>query len=383
MLADSDVVILSDYGKGGLTHIARMIELARAANKPVLVDPKGDDYARYRGATLLTPNRSEFREVAGSWKTEEELADKAQQLRRQLDFDALLVTRSEEGMTLVRCDRRALTSRPGRAKCSTCQRRGRHRDRHAVRRCWRAAPSGTRRCAWPTVPPASWSASSARRWCQCSDRSFWQRILCAGTGHESMYNVVTGAAGFIGANLVKALNERGETNIIAVDNLKKADKFKNLADCEIADYMDKEDFLDLVEQGVLDGSVAAIFHEGACSDTMETDGRYMMENNYRYSSALLDYCQDEEVPFLYASSASVYGGGRVFSEVARVRSRRSTSTATPNSCSTSIVRRMWAERTAQIVGFRYFNVYGPREQHKGRMASVAFHFFNQYRPRAR
>jgi len=102
MLADADVVILSDYGKGGLTHIRQMIELANALHKPVLVDPKGDDYARYSGATLLTPNRGEFREVAGSWKTEEELAKKAQQLRHDLDLQALLVTRSEEGMTLYR-----------------------------------------------------------------------------------------------------------------------------------------------------------------------------------------------------------------------------------------------------------------------------------------
>jgi rfaE bifunctional protein kinase chain/domain len=101
-LPEADVVVLSDYGKGGLAHIAEMIRLARAAGKPVLVDPKGDDYARYRGATLLTPNRSEFREVAGSWKSEEDLAARADKLRRELGLDALLVTRSEEGMTLFR-----------------------------------------------------------------------------------------------------------------------------------------------------------------------------------------------------------------------------------------------------------------------------------------
>jgi rfaE bifunctional protein kinase chain/domain len=100
----ADVVILSDYGKGGLAHIAEMIRIARAANKPVLVDPKGDDYARYRGATLLTPNRSEFREVAGSWKTEAELDKKAEKLRTELHLDALLVTRSEEGMSLFRAN---------------------------------------------------------------------------------------------------------------------------------------------------------------------------------------------------------------------------------------------------------------------------------------
>lgn len=103
-LADADVVILSDYGKGGLTHIAEMIKLARAAGKPVLVDPKGDDYARYSGATLLTPNRSEFREVAGGWKNEAELNAKAERLRSELKLEALLVTRSEEGMSLYRAN---------------------------------------------------------------------------------------------------------------------------------------------------------------------------------------------------------------------------------------------------------------------------------------
>ncbi len=103
-LPDADVVVLSDYGKGGLAHIAEMIRLARAAGKPVLVDPKGDDYARYRGATLLTPNRSEFREVAGSWKSEDDLTARAENLRKELGLDALLVTRSEEGMSLYRAD---------------------------------------------------------------------------------------------------------------------------------------------------------------------------------------------------------------------------------------------------------------------------------------
>jgi rfaE bifunctional protein kinase chain/domain len=106
LLPQCDVVVLSDYGKGGLMHIERMIALARAAGKPVLVDPKGDDYARYRGATLLTPNRAEFREVAGSWKSEEELERKAHALCAELELGALLVTRSEEGMTLYRGGRR-------------------------------------------------------------------------------------------------------------------------------------------------------------------------------------------------------------------------------------------------------------------------------------
>ncbi|WP_434634363.1 D-glycero-beta-D-manno-heptose-7-phosphate kinase [Chromobacterium sp. CV08] len=104
VVAEHDVVILSDYGKGGLTHVAEMIGMARAAGKPVLIDPKGDDYSKYAGATLLTPNRSEFRQVAGSWQGEQALTDKAQALRAELNLDALLVTRSEEGMTLFRAD---------------------------------------------------------------------------------------------------------------------------------------------------------------------------------------------------------------------------------------------------------------------------------------
>ncbi|MCX7170483.1 MAG: NAD-dependent epimerase/dehydratase family protein, partial [Proteobacteria bacterium] len=129
-----------------------------------------------------------------------------------------------------------------------------------------------------------------------------------------MYTIVTGACGFIGANLVKGLNQRGIDRIIAVDNLTRADKFRNLVDCEVVDYLDKQEFLELVEEGYFDGGVEAVLHQGACSDTMESDGRYMMTNNYRYSSTLLDFCLDQEVPFLYASSAAVYGGGKNFAE---------------------------------------------------------------------
>ena len=190
--------------------------------------------------------------------------------------------------------------------------------------------------------------------------------------------VVTGAAGFIGANLVKALNRRGETDIIAVDNLTRADKFANLADCEIGEYVDKDEFLARLADGDFDDDVSAVLHEGACSDTMETDGRYVMRNNYRYSIAVLDWCQNNDVPFLYASSAAVYGGNAVFRE-----ERACEAPLNVYGYSKFLfdqhVRRMLRERTAQIAGFRYFNVYGPREQHKGRGSSVAWHFFQQYR----
>ena len=197
-----------------------------------------------------------------------------------------------------------------------------------------------------------------------------------------MYTVVTGAAGFIGANLVKALNDRGETRILAVDNLTRADKFRNLVDCEIADYVDKDEFLVRLADGDFDDDVAAILHQGACSDTMETDGRYMMRNNYRYSVSLLDWCQDNDVPFLYASSASVYGGGTAFREERELEAPLNVY-GYSKFLFDQYVRRMLPERTTQIAGFRYFNVYGPREQHKARMASVVWHFFNQYRAEGR
>lgn len=190
--------------------------------------------------------------------------------------------------------------------------------------------------------------------------------------------VVTGAAGFIGSNLVKALNERGEHNVIAVDDLTRGDKFKNLVDCEIADYLDKETFLSELLAGAFDGQLEAVLHLGACSNTMETNGRYMMQNNYRYSLALLDHCQDDEVPFIYASSAAVYGSGDTFRE-----SRANEAPVNVYGYSKFLfdqtVRRRMHERTAQIVGLRYFNVYGIREAHKGRMASVARQFFEQWR----
>src|SRR5689334_24786649 len=129
-----------------------------------------------------------------------------------------------------------------------------------------------------------------------------------------MLHVVTGAAGFIGSRLVAALNRAGVSEILAVDDLEDGAKVKNLAGVDIEDYLDKREFLSQLETGRLDGSLEAILHLGACSNTMETDGRYMMENNYAYSKSLFDWCQDEEVPLIYASSAAVYGPGKEFGE---------------------------------------------------------------------
>jgi len=193
-----------------------------------------------------------------------------------------------------------------------------------------------------------------------------------------MYYVVTGAAGFIGSNLVKALNGRGLSDIIAVDNLAHGDKFVNLADCSIADYVDQKDFLASFAAGRYKGRVAAVLHQGACSDTTETDGRYMMENNYRYSCTLLERCALEKVPLLYASSAAVYGGSASFREDLDCE-RPLNVYGYSKFLFDQSVRRRTSALPAQVVGLRYFNVYGEREQHKGRMASVAYHFFNQYR----
>jgi len=190
--------------------------------------------------------------------------------------------------------------------------------------------------------------------------------------------VVTGAAGFIGSNLVRALNAAGHDNIIAVDDLGKDDKFRNLVDCDVVDYLEKDEFLARLRSGELDDEIEAVLHQGACSDTLESDARYMLANNYRYSVELLAHCQDNDVPMIYASSASVYGAGHVFAE-------KPENEAPLNVYGYSKllfdqhVRRVLPDRTAQIAGFRYFNVYGPREQHKGRMASVVHHFVRQFR----
>jgi len=193
--------------------------------------------------------------------------------------------------------------------------------------------------------------------------------------------VVTGAAGFIGANIVKGLNARGIDDIIVVDDLSQGDKFRNIADLKIADYVDLDDFYPNFEEGYY-GKVEAVFHEGACSDTMEQDGKYMMDNNYTLSCELFQTCQQQGTRLLYASSAATYGGSETFREEPEFERPLNVYGYSKLLFDQRMRRELgndFQKAKTQVVGFRYFNVYGPREQHKGRMASVAFHQFNQFR----
>lgn len=189
--------------------------------------------------------------------------------------------------------------------------------------------------------------------------------------------IVTGGAGFIGSNLVLGLNQRGYDDILVVDHLSNGVKYKNLVDCRIADYLDRETFLERLQQGFFQAeTIDAIFHQGACSTTTEWDGRYMMENNYEYSKALFHYCQQHKIPFIYASSAAVYGDDQTFKEELAYEGPLNVYGYSKYQFD-QYLRRFQDKLTAQVVGLRYFNVYGPREAHKGSMASVAFHLNNQ------
>ena len=189
--------------------------------------------------------------------------------------------------------------------------------------------------------------------------------------------VVTGAAGFVGSNLVRGLNRAGEKEILAVDEFSDGRKFRNLVDCEIADYWDKDRLRERLETGL--GFVPRrVFHQGACAVTTEWDGRYMMDNNYEYSKELFEFCRAAGVPFLYASSAAVYGAGDGFREDAGGE-RPLNVYGYSKWMFDRYVRCRLRGADAQVVGLRYFNVYGPGEAHKGAMASVAYHLHRQVR----
>lgn len=189
--------------------------------------------------------------------------------------------------------------------------------------------------------------------------------------------IVTGGAGFIGSNIVKHLNQAGHKDILVVDDLTEGQKFSNLVGLEICDYMDKSDFINLVEaEDNFGQDIQAIFHEGACSTTTEWDGKFMMENNYEYSKSLFHYAVKRGVPFIYASSAAVYGGGEVFKEEKAFEAPLNVY-GYSKYLFDQYVRQHQHLINSQVVGLRYFNVYGPNENHKGSMASVAFHLNNQ------
>ncbi len=188
--------------------------------------------------------------------------------------------------------------------------------------------------------------------------------------------IVTGGAGFIGSNLVKGLNAATGEPVVVVDDLSDGHKFDNLVDLAIADYLDKDEFLRAIETGGMTTGISAILHQGACSTTTEWNGRYMLDNNYRYSKVLLDFCLERRIPLLYASSAAVYGAGRSFTE-ASANERPLNVYGYSKLLFDQYVRRVARDARSAVVGFRYFNVYGPRERHKGSMASVAWHFSRQ------
>lgn len=188
--------------------------------------------------------------------------------------------------------------------------------------------------------------------------------------------VVTGGAGFIGSNIVKGLNEQGRKDILVVDDLTDGTKFANLVDLDIADYMDKDEFIAAIIAGE-DLDIDVIFHQGACSSTTEWNGKFMLENNHDYSKDLLHYCLDFNIPFLYASSAATYGGRSDNFIEDRTYEKPLNVYGYSKFLFDQYVRAILPQADSQICGFRYFNVYGPRETHKGSMASVAFHLNEQ------
>ncbi|WP_263385132.1 ADP-glyceromanno-heptose 6-epimerase [Granulicella arctica] len=196
--------------------------------------------------------------------------------------------------------------------------------------------------------------------------------------------IVTGGAGFIGSNLVHELNAIGETDILVVDNLEPAanlsgPKFLNLTGAKYVDYMDKREFRAALNAGDFEElEVRAILHQGACSNTLEDDGRYMMDNNFTYTKELFHFAIDQEIPLVYASTAATYGLSETFAEVEE-NEKPLNVYGFSKLVFDNYFRRLMPEVKSTVVGLRYFNVYGPREQHKGRMASVIHHFTKQMR----
>lgn len=188
--------------------------------------------------------------------------------------------------------------------------------------------------------------------------------------------VVTGGAGMIGSNIVATLNAAGRSDILVVDDLTDGTKFRNLADLSIEDYLDRDEFLDLITRDAI-GPMDVVFHQGACSATTEWNGKFMMEVNFAYSKKLLHFCLNARIPFLYASSAAVYGGASEFREEPKLERPLNVYGYSKKLFDDYVRAKVLPTEHSPVVGLRYFNVYGPREAHKGAMASVAFHLFNQ------
>jgi ADP-L-glycero-D-manno-heptose 6-epimerase len=185
--------------------------------------------------------------------------------------------------------------------------------------------------------------------------------------------VVTGGAGFIGSNLIQALNAEGETEILVVDRL--GENFRNLRDLRFCDFMEPKEFRQAVEHGSFPPP-SAIFHQGACADTTCSDGHYMMENNFSFSKALLRFALERKIPLVYASSASVYGAGQA-SQPIPANERPLNLYALSKLAFDNHVRSLVPGANSTVVGLRYFNVYGPRERHKDRMASMVYQLYRQ------
>lgn len=189
--------------------------------------------------------------------------------------------------------------------------------------------------------------------------------------------IVTGGAGFIGSHLIRGLNALGHRNILVVDNLQRGEKFTNLLDLHIQDYLDKDDFLKRIDAGDDFGaSLNTVFHQGACTVTTEWDGRYMMRNNFEFSKRLFHYCLQRGAAFLYASSAAVYGNNTTCREEPPFEAPLNVY-GYSKLLFDKYVRSRPLHHRSQVVGLRYFNVYGPHEHHKGSMASVVLHLRKQ------